>query len=136
MSEQPIILIVEDNQQINHLFCKKLGAAGYTCRGVHSIGEAVNSLKTDGLPSLIVLDLELGDGYGTEVLDYLKASDQADDTRIIVVSANAFSFQYPLDNYRVDHTLLKPVSPRGLSALIKETLAELPPSPRITLDTN
>ena len=129
MDNKATILIVEDNERINRLFYKQLTAAGYQCISAFSIKEAVQVVEKSGAPALIILDLELSDGYGTEVLDYLNAN-HIGGVKIIVVSANAFSSTIPMKNYTVDHTLLKPVSPRGLSALIKETLADtLEPSP-------
>lgn len=116
------ILIVEDNDKINRMFYKQLSASGYGCTAVLSIAEAINHLEQYGAPDIIVLDLELGDGLSTQVLDYL--GEKQAETIVIVVSANAYSKDYGLDNYTLAQVLLKPVSPRGLSALIKEMTAQ------------
>lgn len=112
------ILIVEDNPKLNTMFSKQLSANGYKCQGVASVKDAIQHFQSAGIPDLIVLDLELSDGYGTELLKYL---DEADvQTRVVVVSANAYSRSIPACDYPVEQVLLKPISPRGLSALIKE----------------
>ena len=116
------ILLVEDDPQIVRLFCKQLRASNHACDTVCSVKHALQYINTYGLPDLIILDLELSDGYGTDVLDCLAPIEHA--PHIIVVSANAFSSQFPLDVYNVEHVLVKPVSPRGLSALVGDMLAE------------
>lgn len=114
------ILIVEDNPKLNKMFRKQLTANGYNCAGAAGVKDAIKHVENAGVPSLIVLDLELNDGYGTDFLQYLQENDI--QTRIVVVSANAYSRSVPDYDYPVDQVLLKPISPRGLAALIKDTI--------------
>ncbi|GAB4517088.1 MAG: hypothetical protein OHK0046_23390 [Anaerolineae bacterium] len=120
--QQNTVLIIEDDIKINRMFAKQLEAAGLICSGVTSIREAVAYLTEVNLPNLIILDLELEDGIGTAVLDELQKR-QMHETKVIIVSANAYSQMYDLSHYQVDHILVKPVSPRGLSVLVNELLS-------------
>lgn len=117
--QQEMILVVEDNQKINRMFCKQLEASGFRCVGVSSVREALEYIQQYGEPQVMILDLELEDGVGTQVLDYLVQND-LDNVRVVVVSANAYSKEHNIKAYKTDHILLKPVSPRGLSALVKD----------------
>lgn len=114
------VLVIEDNQQVNRLFCKQLSITGRPVHSASSVWEALKLLAQGLRPDLIILDLELGDGYGTEVLDYL--SENGYLPNVIVVSAHSYSTHNQLAQYHVDEVLVKPVSPRVLSALAHNLL--------------
>lgn len=114
------VLIVEDDEQINAMYHKQLSASGFSCESALSIQQALEVLNTFQ-PDVIVLDLTLGDGHGSQVLDYIRNRGYQ-NTQIVIVSADAFSTHHDLIDYGVDHVLLKPVSPRGLSVLLHELL--------------
>lgn len=111
------ILVVEDNPDLNELYCRSLTLTGKLCYGVKTVAEALEVLEAT-TPDLIVLDLQLDDGKGTAILDYLQGANRP-QTHVIVVSAEAFTAVDGLERYAgIDHVLLKPVSPRGLMALV------------------
>lgn len=116
------ILLVEDDPQIARLFCKQLRASHHICDMAYSVKHTIDYINNCNLPDLIILDLELPDGDGTEVLEYLVHLEHR--PHVIIVSANAFSSQFRLEDYNVKHVLVKPVSPRGLSALVGDLFAE------------
>lgn len=118
---QPTILVIEDNLELNRLFSKYLRSTGKTVVGLTSVAEAKYYLSQCNPPQVIILDLELADGNGTEILAMLQASP-FDETRVVVVSGYAFSANNGPHPQDVDYTLLKPVDPRGLRALV-ETLS-------------
>jgi len=114
------ILVIEDNLPINKLFCKNLSASGFLCYGVTTIDEAISHIEND-MPNLLILDFELPDGYGTRVLDYLDANQQFIPTIVVSASTRVLELRhYP--QYKIDHILVKPISPRQLSDLVKQTL--------------
>lgn len=115
------ILVVDDDPAINRMFCKQLESAGLQCSGVEGVEAALALLESGRVPSMLILDLELADGDGRTVLDYLQAHHLT-ETKIVVVSANAYTRDYDLSGYRIDHVLVKPVSPRGLSALVHDLM--------------
>lgn len=114
------ILVVEDSADLNELFCRRLQKGGYQTRAAFTVGEAVTALRQEP-PGLIVLDLELPDGSGAEILPLLKTEPYA-HTKVIVVSANAFSSGDGLDGFHVDHIFVKPLSPKHLVMLVGSLL--------------
>lgn len=114
------ILVVEDNEPINRLFCRHLSALGYQCSGVYTADDALHSLSTDP-PHLILLDFELPDGYGTRVLDVIHEHHL--DVQTIVISASPRAFSLRHMSYNIEHILVKPISPSLLSELVQRTLS-------------
>ena len=115
----PTILIVEDNLPINNLFCKKLSAVGFSCRGVTTIDRAISAIKT-AIPDLLILDFELPDGYGIQVLDFLNSQNIQIPT--IIASASPYALKLQYAHYDISHVLVKPVSPQYLADMVKKML--------------
>ncbi len=113
------VLVVDDDEQINYLFCRQLKASGFQPHGVFSVAEAIAYLEHNTIPDILVLDMELTDGFGTQVLDYVRGRGYH-QTKAVIVSANAFTRHYSTVDYAVDHVLMKPISPRGLSVFLSE----------------
>lgn len=120
------ILIVEDDLASNNLWVKSLRNLQTNVTGVTSLGEAFDYLDTYGLPDVIILDLELPDGLGTDLLRVLRNHDAIYDTRIVIISANIYASHIPLGEFKpyIAEALLKPVSPRGLSAMVNQLLGK------------
>jgi len=66
------VLIVEDDAVLAHAVGRNLTARGYDARIVGTVAEALDALEKD-TPSLVVLDIDLPDGSGWEVLHTLRA---------------------------------------------------------------
>lgn len=64
------ILVVEDNEGLNHLICRKLSKEGFEAEGVFS-GEAAISFLEKEKPSLMLLDYQMPGIGGNEVIDIL-----------------------------------------------------------------
>jgi DNA-binding response OmpR family regulator len=123
MAPQKSVLVVEDDRESNRLLSKQLKASGFQVTSAAAVQDCVRYFAEYGLPDLIVLDLELADGYGTDVLNDIAYAQQ--HPKIVVVSANVYASHIPLTKYEdlIDEVLLKPVSPRGLVALVKNLLS-------------
>jgi len=123
MAPKKTVLVVEDDRESNRLLSKQLKASGLQVTSAAAVQDCVHHFAEYGLPDLIVLDLELADGYGTDVLDDIAYAPQR--PKIVVVSANVYASHIPLTEYEdlIDDILLKPVSPRGLVALVKNLLS-------------
>jgi CheY-like chemotaxis protein len=80
---RPVILLVEDNENIRHAFSILLEESGYTVLQAASGGEALAAAAGRG-PDLVLLDLGLPDIGGLEVARRLKSDP---GTRGIVVVA-------------------------------------------------
>lgn len=84
MSEQRMILVVEDEKTISNFISRALSASGYHCITAECAKQATTSFFTQ-LPDLVLLDLGLPDQDGMELLTEFKAL--AAHVPIIVVSA-------------------------------------------------
>lgn len=113
------VLIVEDDNKLNRLFCKSLRKAGFKPEGVNSIQEAINFLNHFTPPRVIVIDVNLKDGLGTELLDH-RDELNLDHTRVIVISGNIMALDTVRHDYDVDYILEKPISPRILIGRVQE----------------
>ncbi len=79
------IVIVEDHQVLRDVYHKKFASAGYqvvTAANKHDGLEAINRTK----PDLVLLDLQLPDGNGIEVLKTLRADQKFKDLPVFISS--------------------------------------------------
>ena len=127
-SIQDRVLIVEDDSALNHLFTQVLQRVGRDVRGVYTIAQAKSFLDVLNPPDLIILDLNLPDGDGTEVLQILQAG-RFDKTKVIILSSAAGKRMNELVSYGVAEILMKPVRPMALASLVNTTI--LPPDDNI-----
>ncbi|MHB1131544.1 MAG: response regulator transcription factor [Chloroflexota bacterium] len=80
----PNILVVEDENILRRLIVRNLASRGHTVRGAATAEEALRSLEADP-PDLLLLDINLPDRTGWDVLRELRQRGQAIPT--VVVSA-------------------------------------------------
>jgi two-component system phosphate regulon response regulator PhoB len=79
------ILVIEDDPTLSRSICRNLTARGYAASAAMSVAEATAAIGRE-LPSLLVVDIDLPDGSGWEVLRSLRQDGHA-DVRAIVMSA-------------------------------------------------
>lgn len=111
MHHKGMILLVEDNPTNIELIQELIRNLNPELKLLTTIyGQEAIKLAKENLPSLILLDLNLPDISGIEVLDTLKNDPQTKDLAVIVVSADATSKQmdYVLAK-GADQYLTKPV---------------------------
>ncbi len=70
------VLLVEDDHALADVETRNLTARGYTTRQVDTVAGALAAIQ-EVTPALIVLDIDLPDGSGWEVLRALRASGHA-----------------------------------------------------------
>jgi len=68
MHKIPRILVIDDDEMHNLLLCRFLKSKGFEAIPVHSLEESKEILQRDGSIDLLVLDYQLGDGVGLELL--------------------------------------------------------------------
>lgn len=66
------ILVVEDDPTLAHAIARNLSARGYTARSATTVAEAMAAVREEA-PALALLDIDLPDGSGWEVLRSLRA---------------------------------------------------------------
>jgi PAS domain S-box-containing protein len=94
---------------------------------VHSTGRAGLEAVLAAPPDLLLLDMQLPDLHGLEVLKRLRERLSDDDLPVVVVSANALPDQIrACQAAGARHYLTKPVDMRALLALLDRLLDDVP----------
>jgi DNA-binding response OmpR family regulator len=111
------ILLVEDEDRIASFVVKGLQAEGQVVERAADVAEA-RRLLAERTYELILLDLLLPDGHGSEVLTTVRATDP--DVPVIVLSAlGEVDDKVSLLDKGADDYLTKPFSMRELSARVR-----------------
>lgn len=111
------LLIVEDERGSAELVVALAAQAGVECQIVSSAEKALATIERDP-PRAIVLDLQLPGGRGEQVLQRVKGRPALSDIPVLVISIednNGLARELGAD----DH-LTKPISPRRLTAWLKQ----------------
>lgn len=117
MSEAPLpmILVVEDDPT-TRLLAMRVAAMDprFTVLGVGSVGEAKELLESEN-PKVVILDMELPDGTGLEVLETI--ARQGNQARVVIVSAHVAEFPDLLSSSAL-RILSKPLEPEQLRGVL------------------
>jgi DNA-binding response OmpR family regulator len=116
------VLIVEDDPDQRALADLRISMAGYGVRVAASVGDLLRSLRKDGTPDLLLLDVMLPDGNGFDVLAKLRRHPDYTSLPIIMLTAE----RKPADIGRglalgADGYVIKPYS----KALITDVIARV-----------
>jgi DNA-binding NtrC family response regulator len=118
------ILLVEDTASLSLLYQTVLARAGHGVVSVFSLAEARQRCEQTA-PRVVLLDLQLPDGDGLELLDRLRT--EAPDTRVIVITANG-SINRAVQAMRAGafDFLVKPFDEGRLLSAVENALASAP----------
>lgn len=108
------VLLVEDETPLRRIIARNLVARGHHLIAVDSVGDAIAAMTTR-LPEIVLLDVNLPDGTGWEVLRWLRAIHHR--PAVIVYSAVPCS-QKRIAEFQPDAVLTKPFPMDSLVALI------------------
>ncbi len=115
------ILIVEDEASLRNSLLRCLQTqVGVEVSGVATLREAVASLERTR-PNLVVLDIDLPDGSGLELLPELSARDLA--IPIVVITAHAKRFQNAFVDQANIEVLSKPFEPVEFQRVVFDRLS-------------
>ena len=117
------ILIIEDNVPLGQLYTRFLAYMGADVKQATSCRQALDHLKNESTPDVVILDMTLPDGTGLSIAQYLQASKQFDGTHVIAVSSDD-GYARDVRNYGIQHFFCKPVALPILVNRIKELLGE------------
>lgn len=119
MFYKPYILIVEDDPQITQFLQSSLKANGYSTASAKTI-TAGRKLLSENKPSLLIMDLNLPDGDGLELIRDVRINS---DIPILVLSARSSEIE-KVDCFDAgaDDYLAKPFGINELLARIKVSL--------------
>lgn len=110
---KPLALIVEDDRQLGQIFSLALRKEFDT----EIIMDGQTALDRLALvaPAVVVLDANLPQVSGSNVLKYIRADIRLSETKVIIATAD--SNQYAVLSDEADIAILKPVSPLQLREL-------------------
>ncbi|MEZ4393655.1 MAG: response regulator [Polyangiales bacterium] len=122
MTRPKRILVVEDEPDLVRLLEFNLTQAGFEVRSVERASDALKAAQADP-PDLVLLDLMLPDGSGTDVCRALKTAPATKSVPVIMVTAKGeeidrvVGFEIGADDY-----VVKPFSVRELILRLKVIL--------------
>ena len=120
MTENHRILIIDDERPILLTLEALLGRHGYEVETAATAAAAQKSLKTKS-PALVLLDLQLPDAEGFEMLDRIKA-DHAETQVIILTAHDTLSNAIESIKRGAYHFISKPYAPEELLSLVDKAL--------------
>ena len=82
ISQQPFILLVEDDAELRTMIARGLQAAGYMVLQAGNFRQAIDEMAIK--PNLMILDINLPDATGWNVADWLESVTS--DVPVIVIS--------------------------------------------------
>ncbi len=85
MREKPLILVVDDEQDLREIMSLKLTASGFDVITASDAKEAVAATKTSH-PDLILMDIHMPGETGTDAALTIKQDPETKDTRIAFLS--------------------------------------------------
>lgn len=118
------VLVVEDNALNRLLITELLEPAGYQIREAVTLKEA-RRLLSEERPRLILMDMNLPDGHGLELVREVRADDALRQVPIAALSANAMqSDQAEALDAGCDAYLTKPLNHRQLLEEVARLIGE------------
>lgn len=82
------ILVVDDDEFLNELFCQFLQTKGFDTCSAYSVAAAMQILKAGAEVDLILLDYQLTDGNGLELLSNINSHAALQHPPVIMISGN------------------------------------------------
>ncbi len=114
------ILIVEDDQVVLNAMEAVLSAAGYRVWTADACSSGL-SLALEESPALLVLDINLPDGTGWNLLDSFHGARPNESFKVIIASSNQVT-RGQLREYRVDKFIAKPFDMAYLTEVVGQLL--------------
>jgi DNA-binding NtrC family response regulator len=120
MTEHRRILIIDDERPILLTLEALLGRHGYQVETAATASTGLKVLKTKS-PALVLLDLQLPDAEGLQMLDQIKA--EFPDTPVVILTAHD-SLNNAIESIKrgAYHFISKPYAPEELLSLVEKAL--------------
>src|SRR5262245_14786135 len=118
-ADDPLVLIVDDNEKNLKLARDVLQAAGLRTREATTGDEAI-AIATDHRPDIVLLDLRLPDMNGTEVASQLRREPLTGGIPIVALSASTYAWSRDrLAGAGFDAYLQKPIDVRAFPEQVR-----------------
>ncbi len=120
---RPKVLVIEDNEAVTRILRFCLRDAGFDASEVSRGGEALRILQQQP-PDAVLLDLQLPDGQGGAVLDWLRRSDERTTGSPVWVVMSALDQSVATERFGPlgSHFFSKPFDPWELVAILETLL--------------
>ena len=121
------LLIIDDDLPLRERLAKAMEKRGFSVVTAESLKQARTILKTSS-PNYAVVDLKLGDGFGLDIVDEIKAAN--DNARVIILTGygNIATAVTAIKHGAVDY-LPKPSDVDSIERALLNTSTQLPPLP-------
>jgi two-component system, OmpR family, response regulator len=126
----PTILVVDDDTDLQKLIRTYFLMEGFQVRAAHKRDEVMIALRMQPVPDLILLDVQLPDANGFDVLAKMRQHPVLKNMPVVMLTAEATresvlrGLQFGADGY-----ITKPFEPDVLVTAVKAVLGILPPPP-------
>ena len=118
--DMQLAIVIEDEKDLALVFAQALADAGFHPEIFYDGGPALSRL-IEVVPAVVVLDLNLPNITGAEVLELLKSDERLATVKTIITTGNHTKAE-ELEN-KADFTLVKPISYSQLRELAEGLLA-------------
>ena len=126
---KPVVLVVEDDEQMVALMRHELEKDGWSVASAASGAEAKRMIGTLAAPSLVTLDIALPDLSGVELILQIKDTAGWERVPIVMVTATPKSkdVNWAIKSGAQDY-IVKPFKPDELRACVRRHAARKPPA--------
>lgn len=130
VSQSQVILVVDDNRENRTLLSRRLAKDGYRVLPAESGAQALETLELQPV-SLVLLDLQMPDMDGLEVLENIRRNHTSKELPVFMVSANTEqSTKVEAIQRGANDYLNKPLEYDFLLAKLRNSLADTPTDPQ------
>src|SRR5688572_3130582 len=128
LAEDTVVLIVEDDPDQLALADLRMTMAGYRVRVAPNATAFLRSMFEDGAPDLLLLDIELPDGDGFEILQRMRRHKVLSDLPIVLLTAQTGPEATGRGLARgADGYVTKPYTKNILADIVRRVLNQSPP---------
>jgi len=115
----PLVLVVEDNRVTRAMYAAGLSGYGFKVAEAAGITHAKAYLQAGVMPNVVVLDLNLHDGNGSELVQYIREDLRRDDIKIVIATGSTID-PFKLFELGADVFVNKPIDLARLINMIRE----------------
>lgn len=108
MTNKPLAIIIEDDEDLCVIFAQALQAAGFDAETIRDGRTAMQRMAEEPIPHAIILDLHLPHVDGMQILKHLKGDSKMSSARVVITTADTVSAELLRDD--ADFVLVKPIS--------------------------
>ena len=114
------VLVVSGDPDGTYRICEKLGEKGLRAMGAMDASAALDIMKRE-VPDMVILDMNLGEAGGGEVIKRIRTDERMKDMKVIALTAGGDGDR--LLEGGADAIVKRPVETDGLVSMVERLLA-------------